>query len=1486
MKKLYLFLVAIFASFALSAQTGTEITHLLEIFQLSYVDEELYPNDDVTYTGTATVIAQEGTDLWLHDGTSGLLLEGVTGTYTVGVQLSNFTFTWNGKYNAGTVVSIPETGTAGTPSYTTPTVSSGDELQGNYGIYGSHVKLEKVSPTADVTLSEAGSSFSVVLFESAPGAIIDKYGKYTGQSYKTTDVLDIEGYYIFNMYGAMSGSDTFIFYVTKITASEGAGGGGETPIEIANPVASIPSQGAIFASSITVELTSETAGANIYYTVDKYGSDPKNVDKRTLYEGPITIQRPATGSGTLYLKAVSELDGNYSDVVEFGYTFAKTYSKTNLGALSSAANIRQNTQVTGEVIVTFYHNNTLFVQDNTRGLIVTGVNEGTYEAGDVLQNIIVNPNSDYNNIAEVVAVQIPAAIRNEEAPAPIEDITPAELDKNYYGMYVRFEGLTLPEGLTANNDVVEFKIADETKEYTAKTFFGNIQETLPAGTKVNVEAIVGYNNGPTLFYVTAMEVLPTFECAGITGFADWGNSYVEHVVDTLGFTLTFEKASEQTQNIKDIPVTKGSPVTLVLNDPTKQITSIRMVARQWNTKAQTITLHTTTDGTNFTATDVTSSTFDISSDALPTNTTGVKFTFSSTNSQIGIESFYITTADKVEIAVEAPVLSEESGLKLNAFDLEITCPTEGASIYYTLDGKEPTAESTPYESAIAISATTTVKAVAINGEDKSDVVTTTYTFPVEVSDIAAFIEKADAENYVKIAGAVTVTFQNGSNLFVQDASGSIQIYGSGLAQHNNGDVLTGVIGKYKLYNGNTPEVVDPILPTAVAGEPVTPTRTLIGMISNNIVNKYIMVYKATVGGTDSIKFNNDAKNISLIQNEEDEIVARSAYKNIKKNFAPGDIVNVTGIVSIYNGNPQLNIIDIKQVPATPEVSVPEGIYFKDFKVALSCKTPGATIRYELNGYEYPSATSGIIYNEGDSISLTEEQYQEDGHLNILAIAVLDGVESSVLDVMYTIQTPVKCETIKDANPFINEDQASSIVEITGTVTVTGQYTVEETPSYFSEGGMINYLFVQDATAGMLIKGSKETYNVGDQLTGIVVEWIGMWDMSAANAVAMPKGVAGTAATPTALTEAELQDMTKFYQLSVLENVTIREASALEDGYVQVYFSDDEDASPLTIMDKFGILADATYNANTIVDIEGYYMQDMMGTDPQIWATKITVKPAAPQYATYATLAEANEAFLNWVTDDIKITGTVTVTGVVTTKHPMTGVETKSLFVQDATAGFVLTNFEGEYKVGDQLTGITFAFGYGLAEGEVISLPEAVAKDTVIAPIEVTFDDLDVANFPNNCNRFVKVSNLVFKNETSFANGPAAAYINVNLPGSINLVDVTGEYADVTYTANTYVDVEGFNRPEAFPMEIWATKITIKSGTNTGVDNAEVLFTVYSNNGTLFVESAEGAAINVFDINGRQIANTVANSTTTSFSNLNVNHAIVTVDGTAVKVMVK
>ena len=77
-----------------------------------------------------------------------------------------------------------------------------------------------------------------------------------------------------------------------------------------------------------------------------------------------------------------------------------------------------------------------------------------------------------------------------------------------------------------------------------------------------------------------------------------------------------------------------------------------------------------------------------------------------------------------------PIFTPAAGEYTEAQKVAIVCETEGAAIYYTIDGTAPTAESTLYADSIAIAETTTVKAIAIKDGQSSEVAEATYTINI------------------------------------------------------------------------------------------------------------------------------------------------------------------------------------------------------------------------------------------------------------------------------------------------------------------------------------------------------------------------------------------------------------------------------------------------------------------------------------------------------------------------------------------------------------------------------------------------------------------------------------------------------------------------------------------------------------------------------------------------------------------------------------
>ena len=92
---------------------------------------------------------------------------------------------------------------------------------------------------------------------------------------------------------------------------------------------------------------------------------------------------------------------------------------------------------------------------------------------------------------------------------------------------------------------------------------------------------------------------------------------------------------------------------------------------------------------------------------------------------------YVIDPDTVSI----PNFNPSSGTYNLPQSVEITCDTDGATIYYTTDNSNPTASSTEYSTAIRINTTTTIKAFAVKaGMDDSD--SATGTFNIDFDDVS------------------------------------------------------------------------------------------------------------------------------------------------------------------------------------------------------------------------------------------------------------------------------------------------------------------------------------------------------------------------------------------------------------------------------------------------------------------------------------------------------------------------------------------------------------------------------------------------------------------------------------------------------------------------------------------------------------------------------------------------------------------------------
>lgn len=100
----------------------------------------------------------------------------------------------------------------------------------------------------------------------------------------------------------------------------------------------------------------------------------------------------------------------------------------------------------------------------------------------------------------------------------------------------------------------------------------------------------------------------------------------------------------------------------------------------------------------------------------------------SNNNALYLSSIEFTWNTSTAAAAAAPTFSPAGGTYTEAQSVTITSTTEGAAIYYTLDGSTPSTSSTKYTGPVTISKTATIKAIATkSGMNNSAVNSADYT---------------------------------------------------------------------------------------------------------------------------------------------------------------------------------------------------------------------------------------------------------------------------------------------------------------------------------------------------------------------------------------------------------------------------------------------------------------------------------------------------------------------------------------------------------------------------------------------------------------------------------------------------------------------------------------------------------------------------------------------------------------------------------------
>ena len=338
------------------------------------------------------------------------------------------------------------------------------------------------------------------------------------------------------------------------------------------------------------------------------------------------------------------------------------------------------------------------------------------------------------------------------------------------------------------------------------------------------------------------------------------------------------------------------------------------------------------------------------------------------NIQNTVTTFYKKSS--LSSTAVAPTFSPSGGKYTEAQTVTITSETQGASIYYTLDGSTPTTSSTLYTEPITISETATLKAIATKSDmNNSAVSTAEYTIITstdgKITDVMTAGDlTATSTSYKDFTGVTLISdavyagnsAKNNGNIQLRSSNSN-----SGIVTTTSGGTILTV--KINVANGNN-------------------TIDVYG--SNTAYESAADLYNASKQGT---------KLGSVSTTETISVSGDYKYVGVRAN---NGVVYLSSIEFTWNTS-------TAPTAAAPTFSPAGGTYTEAQSVTISSATEGAAIYYTLDGST--PTTSSTLYTAPITISETA---------TIKAIATKSGMNNSAVNSAdYTILNVADAMTVAE-----------------------------------------------------------------------------------------------------------------------------------------------------------------------------------------------------------------------------------------------------------------------------------------------------------------------------------------------------------------------------------------------------------------------------------------------------------------------------------------
>ena len=665
-----------------------------------------------------------------------------------------------------------------------------------------------------------------------------------------------------------------------------------------------------FENSYTVVITNNEEGATLSYSTDGQNWTQGN---------SVTI----TETTTVYAKATK--DGHDSRTVSATYTKVEPASGVATLAQANGLDDGDNFTFTGDAVVTFHDGKYLFLRDASGyGLIYYSTAPAeNFANGTVLNQNWTAQKTTYKGLVEYQnPANVSASGVTNSALAAVQTIEASQM-ADMINAYVKIEHVKSISGTTAT-------LTDGTTVTLYNRFTG---VTIPEFTDkdCSITGIVSiYNSALQLYYIESdynSSVEPPVEGTTFELVTNAANLNDGDKIILVNNEAKKAMGAARTSNFGAVDVEIND--NIIVTDDANVIT-LEAQGNNWALKANEGYLYASSSSSNQLKYKAEVDSNAIAAISIDTDSAIIVFQGSNTRNVIRYNAtnnpvlfscyaaenkqkpvyIYKATGDVPPVVtVVAPVLDPAHNTKFVGHqDVTITCATEGATIYYTTDSVYQV-----YNAPFRITETTTVKAYAELNGVTSSIVSAKYIKLAEVSTIAqanALDNKTDFIFY----GNVVVTYQNGRNLWIRDASGSGLIYGNQVPAFEQGTVLAEEwdAQKYDFRGGLVPEFQYPNNVKAAEDEPiqtVEPFERETLELSN--VNEYVIMKGLSIYAETDQTIEDYQK---YYYTGADSLVLYNQF-GVEFTIEDGKTYDVIGTVTVYNEKPQLYIISVTEAVA-------------------------------------------------------------------------------------------------------------------------------------------------------------------------------------------------------------------------------------------------------------------------------------------------------------------------------------------------------------------------------------------------------------------------------------------------------------------------------------------------------------------------------------------------------------------------------------------